>query len=1625
MRTRTQKIQTKGNNSFIGYTAERTWDNVKDVLKNLYKNSQVNAGAGYGEDALKMIDALKKSKAGQGWNKAGIEQLEKTFRPSIEQTKEEKTQKGIENIIRTQQQQNALDQQIEEEYSGLSDKQKQVANIIAGVGQVAPTLALSFLPGGQAIAAGTMFGSQSGDTIGNDLLEGKGLAEAQKHGYMQGAKEAVIERLSGGIAGTAKNSGLMRAVTQGLDNKVSNKFVRALLSRTASATGEGLEEVASTVTDPLVRKLAFKDEAMQSVSGQDMLDSFVAGAGTSALIGTAQDVVNGVAKYRDNSARNQIADKTGRTRENVDSTIQAVHDAGGNISARKVLKKLSESDIEEIHNYNQQHADSFIREYTPETANKKRVETKNLRSIVAGIDSTVSDFFNRWKHGRKSGEKMERMFLGEISDTAKSKIETALGHGIEATDFTIDSDTMRHMYKNHGDTQAEIRRGNVPITAQIVEQLPDVIASPDVVRKDSDPKNPEVIVFEKRLNDGTVVYVQGELKARKALNGITMYAIKNRDGIPVRSSENSADLLTSETAEITPLNQNIPQDRDFSNQNGPTSQELRQAWTDKQRLQRSYETLRDKVELSDKEKYDLDGLMKGVVNEESIQGVNRDHVIKLANAKKQLNAVNGVIDAQKKGKRAQRHAEAYDVIERNADSFKNVNLLSAKNMQTERAVEAMFGENSEIGQKYFEPISAHEAQATKAMRAYQQPIKDLKLNRKQYALTHLIGETESDTLVLKRKLAQMESMEAAGRTETQAYRTLYGQTEQLQAQIAENTEAIKSYKQADYDKAVKAVPVFRGIYEELYNQVSDAYVNAGYPPMGYIEGYFPHLGEASDPISNMLQKMGIDVRTVEVPTSISGLTGMFRPGRKWFENAQTRTGVRTRFDAAEGFDRYLKGAMEAVYHTEDIQQLRALNRALREFYSDEGTKQDIRKIENDENLADTVKEEMIKNRLAESSNGVPNIAQWMEQYTNVLAGKRTNFDRWAQDHLGQSKLYKLLQGAENRIAANMVALNPRSWMTNFNPVALASGEVSMKNLSKGMWESVKNSFKGDGFEDQSNFLTNRRGVDALSQSGSEKVVNTLAHPMEIIDMMSSNAVVRGKYYDNIERGMTHEAAIRDADKFAARLMADRSKGQMPLVFENKNAIARIPLQFQLEVNNAMQYMTKDLPKQLSKRGKAALATGMAKYLVGSWAFNELFEMLTGSRVTFDPIDIVSDFIGELMESEDKDDVLDATQNAGRAVLEQLPYISGFLDGGRYPVQSALPDIEGMIRGTVSTPDELSKLLYLIPPVGGSQIKRGIDTVKDYAQGGRFKHSKEGDKLLYSVDNKLEDVGDYAKLAKAFVFGRSSTKEAQAFYSSGNKALSVKDTKLYCDVVESGADGQQAEKTIRGLNEIRQKEYTGEGSDKKKQREMMEYLGEQDLTDDQRQMLYESEYTGKDVNAWLRAKKSLAGNRDYQRLSSENQDAVLEGVARYEYAKNNTHTSSRTKTNSKWKEWSKWYTAEAAGISPETYAMYVKTRDGLKGKQYVDKYGQLKTEAGTKKAKVLAHINTLSINKTQKMLLAYMNGYQLTQREIGMSKNEGRMRVYEYIMSLDVPLAQKKTMLTDAGYFIVGNRVMWK
>ncbi|WP_343121139.1 hypothetical protein [Intestinimonas butyriciproducens] len=169
-------------------------------------------------------------------------------------------------------------------------------------------------------------------------------------------------------------------------------------------------------------------------------------------------------------------------------------------------------------------------------ADSIRHEGKNFRNLVAGIDSSVSAFFEKWRNGRKGrpDEKLEKLYLGRMSEGTRAAVSDILGYEVSERDFIVTNDGVKHILDTHGDPEAEVRKGNLPLTSDIIDALPSVVKNPDNIRPGHAEKSSpyrQGVIFEKMLPDGTVVYIQFDNSKRGTFEGRTLY-VKEKESSP-------------------------------------------------------------------------------------------------------------------------------------------------------------------------------------------------------------------------------------------------------------------------------------------------------------------------------------------------------------------------------------------------------------------------------------------------------------------------------------------------------------------------------------------------------------------------------------------------------------------------------------------------------------------------------------------------------------------------------------------------------------------------------------------------------------------------------------------------------------------------------------------------------------------------------------------------------------------------------------------------------------------------------------------------------------------------------------------------------------------------------------
>ena len=929
-----------------------------------------------------------------------------------------------------------------------------------------------------------------------------------------------------------------------------------------------------------------------------------------------------------------------------------------------------------------------------------------------------------------------------------------------------------------------------------------------------------------------------------------------------------------------------------------TQAEVEESWRKVKEARKKYEKVNAKSLLTNDDKVAVGQLLRGEIELEHLDPdkLNVKDIRAVYQAKEEYERLAKGIKTWNRSRKEQAKAEADTFLETANDwKDKPAGILYSRETM-ERNIRDII-KDKELAQRlidtYFAPVHKGAAAATRMKNTYRERVRNLGLSRKvekgnvvsEAHAVQLLGEAEDNIRVLEQMKGQDKKRD--GKT-----------LEEWRSVVAELWEQNPNL---DEGKIRNAVKEFRVIYDDLFQQMNEVRVRNGYEPVNYRQGYFPHFqpGNEEGIMAAFGRAMGISTEVTALPTTINGLTHTFRPGIRWFGNAQERLGFNTAYDAVEGFDRYIEGVADVILQTDNIQRLRALASQIRYRTGDEGIRRQVDAVRDNTTLAEQDKESRIEKIYKNGRFALSNFVVELDEYTNLLANKKSRADRNMEQNFGRNKFYNFMKWVEKRVAANMVAINPGSWLTNFIPLTQGRASLDRWMLLRGMWDTLR-AYKGDGgFVDTSTFLTNRRGSDPIVKSWSQSASAVLSKPMEYIDQFTADSLVRARYRQNVKRGMSEAAAMDDADAWAAGVMADRSKGSMPTLFEHKNPLAKMFTQFQLEVNNQLSYVFKDVPREAKEKGLLALAVALLKFAVGAFLYNEVYEFVVGRRPALDPIGMLNDTVGDLTGWElpnlvelgvdaasgdltaedfqtDRGKLYDAAEGLAGNVAEDLPFISGFLGGGRYPVMNALPDFQNAARAALDSDWNTEKklyelssgfenpLTYLLLPFGGGQLKKIYNGVKAAVQGGKYSVNSDGEEILQYpmfMDSRGESI---ANVTRAILFGTTSLPTGQEWVEEGFKSLTAEQTVAYKWMMEEGVTGREAFYLIK---ELRSATKTDDQSKAQVQRDILEKAGLNDgaleaayytmvATNKEREIIDAMEEAGADTGVVTRALMEL-------------------------------------------------------------------------------------------------------------------------------------------------------------------------
>lgn len=662
-------------------------------------------------------------------------------------------------------------------------------------------------------------------------------------------------------------------------------------------------------------------------------------------------------------------------------------------------------------------------------------------------------------------------------------------------------------------------------------------------------------------------------------------------------------------------------------------------------------------------------------------------------------------------------------------------------------------------------------------------------------------------------------------------------------------ELASEFKDIDTQNKIKrAAQVIRNKYDNYIDIANNVLTKLGFEPIKKRNDYMRHFQELNDVFS----RYGIpfnakDMQEHILPTDINGLTEFWSPQKNYFSSMQPRKGLKTNYDAITGVDGYISGIANLIYHTEDIQRGRAFEELIRETYGEE---------KGFENLANLSKEEQQERIKKIQDNHLSNYAAWVHEWTNNIAGKKNKIDRSVESAFGR-KVFSFLDTTRKQVGANMIGLNVASSLTNLISPIQALAKTNKIAMLKGTGDTIKNIFIKDNFAENNKFLVNRIGTDMISKNAWQKIQDAGYVFMKGVDWFSSNLITRSKYYELRAKGMSEQKASDEAGKFAARIMGDRTKGAMPQLYNSK--LVGLLTQFQLEVNNQLYsqfYDTYHESKENAKGNALKTAAGITFTLGQLFAYThlygKLFEAIAGYNPTMDIIDIIATAFGIDDDEKEEKSVGENLKLAADKLVDALPYVNVLTGGGRIPITSGIPNIVGAITGgtdeygrEMTVGDEMKKLVYLLPPTGGGQVKKTAQGLETILAGGEYKTNADGEKQLkfatgFDDMDMTEKIG---RAVQAMTFGKYSLPNAREYIDNGFKSLTVNQTKAFEETQDMGLSSKTYLTILKEVNDLKPTNGKNFVGDERKLK-IANILNKHNLSKEQKSYLFKYLYSRK-------------------------------------------------------------------------------------------------------------------------------------------------------------------------------------
>ncbi len=317
------------------------------------------------------------------------------------------------------------------------------------------------------------------------------------------------------------------------------------------------------------------------------------------------------------------------------------------------------------------------------------------------------------------------------------------------------------------------------------------------------------------------------------------------------------------------------------------------------------------------------------------------------------------------------------------------------------------------------------------------------------------------------------------------------------------------------------------------------------------------------------------------------------------------------------------------------------------------------------NAADSISNDLVETAndvetlqdLSKTAQGLGQFVNFVQEHANRLAGKSDAFERaWKNENVdAMSKLgRKTLRGAQKMAALSKIVGNVNSAMAQTLSITDLVGTTDTKSMMKAF-----KTMRDPKIMEASDAVVSRYIKDTLSKKGKfDKAMEVGGALMDVIESNTIRFEFAAKYNQGTKRGLTHDEAVKYAERFINDTVTFRDSISTPRAYNR--TIWSTLLQFTREVSQQNRYRWNQMtPRQ------------QIKTLVTTTLMYSLYEAITGNKPGSDILGVLLqtafDFAGQGDDDRDDDEkTLEARlgralQRIGAETVSGIPTIAGAMN----------------------------------------------------------------------------------------------------------------------------------------------------------------------------------------------------------------------------------------------------------------------------------------------------------------------------------------------------------------------------